>query len=229
MALAVLDSGTYYHHETIYGERYRGLFDRVIYVPEMTPDQLAGVTVLIVADRTHADLLRRHAAMLMDFLRSGRTLIVLGENEAQTWAPAVRWSPRPTNFWWWLDKDAKPPHQLASPHHELFSHVPFEDTIWHFHGVLTVPAGAEALIVVPPDAEGRDQGGALLYDDRVTTPGRLIVSTLDPFYHHGSNFMPATTRFLDGFLPWARNIAHGSKERTGLSRHPLEPAPGTIV
>ena len=36
---------------------------------------------------------------------------------------------------------------------------------------------------------------------------RLIVSTLDPFYHHGSNFMPATTKFLDGFLPWARRLA----------------------
>lgn len=38
--------------------------------------------------------------------------------------------------------------------------------------------------------------------------GRLVVTSLDPFYHHGSHFMPATTRFLDRFLPnlvaWTR-------------------------
>ena len=43
-----------------------------------------------------------------------------------------------------------------------------------------------------------------MYLDRVTTPGTLLVTTLDPTYHDGSYFMPATERFLDGFLPWAR-------------------------
>jgi hypothetical protein len=31
-----------------------------------------------------------------------------------------------------------------------------------------------------------------------------ILTSLDPFFHHGSHFMPATTRFPDGFLPWMR-------------------------
>jgi hypothetical protein len=209
MALAVLDGGTYYHHDTIRGERYRHLFDRIIYVRELTPKSLAGVNMLIVSDRINSNLLRQHAPILIDFLQAGNTLIVLGENEAETWVPGVKWSARPTNFWWWLEKGAQPQHQLVCPQHELFRYMPFKDTIWHFHGVLTVPEGADALIVVPPDLEGRDDGGALLYDDRVTTGGRLIVSTLDPFYHHGSNFMPATTRFLDGFLVWARDAANG--------------------
>jgi hypothetical protein len=52
------------------------------------------------------------------------------------------------------------------------------------------------------DASGR----AVLYEDRVSTPGRLIAMSLDPFYHHGCNFMPATTRFLERFLPWLRRI-----------------------
>jgi len=222
MTLAVLDGGTYYHHETINGERYRHLFDRVMYVRELTPESLAGVSVLIVPDRINANLLRQHAAMLIDFVQAGHTLIVLGENEAETWVPGVKWSPRPTNFWWWLEKDAQPTQQLVRPEHDLFRHVPFQDTIWHFHGVLTVPRGADALIVVPPDPEGRDGGGALLYDDRVTTRGRLIVSTLDPFYHHGSNFMPATTRFLDGFLVWARDTANGANAKLDSPRRSIE-------
>jgi len=31
---------------------------------------------------------------------------------------------------------------------------------------------------------------------------------LDPFFHHGTYFMPAATRFLDGFLPWLRESGH---------------------
>lgn len=30
----------------------------------------------------------------------------------------------------------------------------------------------------------------------------MIVTTLDPFYHTGSYFMPAAQRFLAGLLDW---------------------------
>ena len=32
----------------------------------------------------------------------------------------------------------------------------------------------------------------------------LIVTSLDPMFHVGSNFMPAAARFLERFLPWLR-------------------------
>jgi hypothetical protein len=49
--------------------------------------------------------------------------------------------------------------------------------------------------------------GALLIDDTSSyAPGRLIAMTLDPCYHHGSHFMPATTTFLNGFLPALRDL-----------------------
>lgn len=207
MSLAVLDGGTFYHHDAIYGPRYRALFHRVIYVRELEPRALDGVSLLIVPDRINPDLLRAHRGLLLDFANAGHTLVVFGENEAETWLPGVVWTPRPTNFWWWLEAGARPPHRLLDPSHGLFQAVPFEDTIWHFHGVLTPPTGARALIEVPPEEDAA--GGVLLYEDSVTTAGRMIVSTLDPFYHHGSRFMPATTRFLDGFLPWARQQVAG--------------------
>lgn len=207
MTLAVLDGGTFYHHAAIHGDRYRGLFDTVIYARELTPSALETTGVLIVPDRINPQTLRQHKDIFASFLTRGRTLVVFGENQVETWLPGIAWSPRPTNFWWWLDKDAAPEQRLTSPEHVLFDAVPFTDTIWHYHGVLTPPEGAEVLIDVPPDPEGRDQGGALLYDDRTSFAGRAIIATLDPFYHHGSNFMPATTRFLDGFLPWAKELA----------------------
>lgn len=201
MSLAVLDGGTFYHREAIHGARYRALFERVIYVRELATHDLDGVNWLIVPDRINPDLLRAHRELLIDFADAGRTLVVFGENEAETWLPGVAWTPRPTNFWWWLEPTSQPPHRLNAPDHPFFRAVPFKDTIWHFHGVLQPPAGAKTLIDVP--AEGAHGGGALLYEDDVTTRGRIMVSTLDPFYHHGSGFMPATTRFLDAFLPWA--------------------------
>ena len=36
----------------------------------------------------------------------------------------------------------------------------------------------------------------------VSTKGTWVVMTLDPDFHFGSYFMPATERFLDGFFPW---------------------------
>ena len=205
MSLAVLDGGTFYHREAIHGARYRDLFDRVIYVRELSARDLSGVSWLIVPDRINPDLLRAHRELFIAFAAAGNTLVVFGENEAETWLPGVVWASRPTNFWRWLEKGAQPPHRLTAPAHPLFQAVPFNDTIWHFHGVLTPPAGARTLVDVP--AEGEYSAGALLYEDDVTTRGRFIVSTLDPFYHHGSGFMPATTRFLDAFLPWARRQA----------------------
>lgn len=62
--------------------------------------------------------------------------------------------------------------------------------------------GAEVL------ATDRD-GLAALYADEVSTPGRLVVTSLDPIYHHGSHFMPATTRFLDRFLPNLKGWLNG--------------------
>ncbi len=216
MTLAILDGGTHYHHEAIRGERYRHHFDRIIYAPDLTAADLEDVHVLIVPDRIDPTLLRRHQALLLNFLERRRTLVVLGCNEVETWVPGARWMFRPLNYWWWLDRAAVPVQRLCAPEHELFTYLPFEDTIWHFHGVLFPPAGAKALVAVPGDPENDDPGGALIYEDRVTTPSRLLVSTLDPFYHHGSHFMPAATRFLDGFLAWAgaSSLAASSRSLT---------------
>ncbi len=139
---------------------------------------------------------------LLGHLRRGGALIVFAETHGEDWLPGVRWTFRPTNFWWWLERGADPGLRIAAPAHPLFAHLAAADTAWHFHGVLHPPDGAERLVVVEDPAAGDAGGdaGCLLYDDRVSAPGRLIVSTLDPFYHHGSHFMPATTRFLDGFL-----------------------------
>lgn len=203
MTLAILDGGTSYHHHAIHGERFRSRFDRVIYAPDLETADLSGMNALIVADRVNPSILRRKRRILIDYVASGGTLIVFGETQAHSWAPGVEWSFRPTNFWWWLDRGADPGHRVLAPEHEIFSHLEPSDVVWHYHGLLTPPPGALPLVVIeaPGETVGRN---CILYDhpDVGIAGGRMIVMTLDPFYHHGSRFMPAATRFLDRFLAW---------------------------
>lgn len=146
-----------------------------------------------------------HKAHLRAYLDQGGTIIATGESDSQLFLPGITFTPQPTNFWWWLTPGADLGVRVAKPEHSLLQHLAEKDVTWHLHGWFDVPEGAEVL------ATG-DTGQPILYIDEVTTAGRMIITSLDPFYHHGSHFMPATTRFLDGFLPWMR--AELDKERS---------------
>lgn len=202
MRIAFIDGGTYYHHATFNDPELRGNFAASIYAPELPDTDLLAYDCLYVASRQDPEGLCAARAQFEDFLAAGRTLVVMGDNAAQDWAPGVSWTSTPVNFWWWLTPGADSGLRLAAPEHGLFRHIGLAEATWHRHGILKPPPGAVSLI----DAV---EGGSVLYDDRVSTPGRLIVTTLDPCYHHGSYFMPATTRFLHGFLPW---LAQGAQD-----------------
>ena len=72
VSLAILDGGAFYHHAAIHGPRYRDLFDRAIYMPELAPEQLEGVKLLIVPDRINPDLLRARRQISDRFCRTWR-------------------------------------------------------------------------------------------------------------------------------------------------------------
>lgn len=194
-----LDGGTYFHKEALSGPRYRHHFTKLIDLRELADADLCGCDVLIVTCRSHPGKLRAASSVFADFLKAGGTVAAMGETQPHTWLAGVQWSYRPTNFWWWKKQGAGPGYVVPDPTHSLFSHITLADATWHYHGVLSPPAGACSLIEL-------ESGGSLLYEDMVSSAGRIIVATLDPFYHHGSHFMPATTRFLDGFLPWLATL-----------------------
>ena len=89
----------------------------------------------------------------------------------------------------------------AAAAHPLMQNIGDGQVTWHLHGWFVPPEGAT---VLARDGEGRP----ILYEDRVSTPGTMILSSLDPMFHHGSHFMPATTRFLDRFVPNLKAYAH---------------------
>lgn len=196
MKLAAIDGGTYYHHRTLYEERYRDFFDVAVYARDIGEIDFSDFDVLIVSCRTDPSMLAPHRQKFADFLAAGRTLVAMGSTGPHQWLSGIVWQDTPTNFWWWKTGETLG-LECVAPEHALFSYVTLDDATWHYHGYFTPPEGAVSLI----DVSGC---GSILYEDQATTPGRLIVTSLDPMYHHGSHFMPATTRFLDGFLPFLR-------------------------
>lgn len=194
--LAVLDAGTYYHHRTIYEPRYRDFFDEIIYTRDLPEADLTGVDTLLVSCRTDPSVLRPRREQIADFLANGKTVVAMGSTGHPDWLPNVNWTDTPTNFWWWKE-GGEIGLKLATPDHPLFNRLSLSDVTWHYHGYFQVPDGAQSLVDV-------GELGSIFYEDTVSTPGRLLITSLDPMYHHGSYFMPATTRFLDGFLPYLK-------------------------
>ncbi len=205
MSILVIHPGTYYHIESFESPRYAQYFDRLVRPEDLAEVRLEEFNVVLIPCRMPADRMAPHKAQLRAYLDQGGTVIATGESDSQLFLPGITFTPQPTNFWWWLTPGADLGVRIAAGDHSLFRYLGEKDVTWHLHGWFDVPEGAEVLVT-------GDIGKPILYIDEVTTAGRMVVTSLDPFYHHGSHFMPATTRFLDGFLPWMR--AELDKERT---------------
>ncbi|HVL84251.1 MAG TPA: hypothetical protein VM367_08225 [Pseudonocardia sp.] len=208
--LAAVYGGSAAHHRALTEPKYaRHLTGGLLPLPALADTDLTRFDAVIVPERLHRGLLTAAAPRFRDLLDAGGTVLAFSGGEpVPEFLPGVEWEHRPTNYWWWLERGADLGLRSPHPDHGLFDHLGLRDCTWHYHGVLHPPAGAQVLVELRP-------GEALLYVDEVTTPGRLVVATLDPWSHFGSHFMPATERFLDGFLPWA----------SGLTRTAVVPAP----
>ena len=188
-------SGTYYNIRSLEGPRYTEIFD-VICAPEQLSDVLRPSDVLWVPCRTPAQRMIAQKQVVARHLDAGGTVVALGESRSDLWLPAIEFTGTATNWWWWLDPAADLGVRVteAAAHHPLMRGIGDREATWHLHGWFVPPEGAT---VLAHDGDGR----AILYEDKVSTPGTMIISSLDPMFHHGSHFMPATTRFLDQFVP----------------------------
>ncbi len=198
--LAAVYGGSAYHHRGLHEPKYRRWLDQLVYLPDLSAADLAAVDGLLVPERLHAGLLHAARPRLLELLDRGATLVVFGEqsvyaDQPDGWLPGVRWQYRETNYWWWLDPEPRSGIVAALPDHPLFERLSLPEVTWHHHGVFDPPPGADTVIAA-------EDGGAILYIDRVSTAGTLVVAALDPLSHFGAYFMPAAERFLDGFLPW---------------------------
>ena len=200
--LAATYNGSASQHRALHEPKYRRWLDRLVYLPDLAEADLDDLDGLLVTERLHRAKFNAAAGRVLGVLERGATVIFLLGGPPPEWLPGPpRWEARfrseqgnwmPT---WFLHPGDGLGLRAADPEHPFLRRVPVENATWHHHGVLWPPEGAEPVIVT------RD-GASVIYIDRVSTPGTLLVATLDPIYHYGSYFMPACERFLDGFLPW---------------------------
>jgi hypothetical protein len=199
MRLIATTCGTYYHIETLEGGRAPRVWDAVV-PPEALAHTLRPGDTLFVPCRSPAQRLLAQEGTIRAHLDAGGTVVAMGESRSDLWLPGVAFTPRPTNWWWWREPGADLGVEIAAPGHPLMTGPDRAAVTWHLHGHFDPPGGAEVLV---RDAEGR----ALAHVDETGTEGRTVVTSLDPCYHHGAHVMPATTRFLAGFLPALRALA----------------------
>lgn len=176
---------------------------REVYLSDLRPGDLDDVDGLIVADRTHPGLLRKHGEQILGVARRGGRLVVFGENAMHTWMPDLTWESRTTNFWWWRTGEDHG-MRLRNPADPAWDFITPAAAIWHHHGIMQPPAGAVPLVAVEEDGV---EVGCTIYVDRVSTPGEILVSTPDPCFHHGANFMKGATQLLYCAARW---LDHGT-------------------
>lgn len=193
--IGVIYSGNEAHYRTFHEPKFNQYIEKLIYHPEFLNTDLSDLDVLIVPSQLNGDLLIKSALKIRQFANNGGTVVAFGPQPWE-WIPNQNWEQRETNFWWWLEKDAKSGLVLTAPEHPLFkNYLTLADCTWHQHGVFWPSENAEILVA-------SEDGAAFMYEEKVENGGRWIVTTLDPDYHFGSYFMPATERFLEGFFPY---------------------------
>lgn len=196
-----LHDGAFYQLTTLDDLAAAGYRVRPVHLRDLVDgqDTLAGAERLLVADRLHPELWTQTAEECLNVARQGGTVFVSGENALDA-VPGVSLTRTGTNFWWWRTGE-DPGIDVLETDDALQRHLVPRAQRWHFHGVMTVPDHAEVL------THHRDTGpgwpaGALLAVDRHSTPGVLVLTTMDPIYHHGSRFMPGASLMLHGVIRW---------------------------
>lgn len=195
--IGVVYGGSSHHHRTYIQSEFSRFFTKYFYLPDFHREQIGDIDVLIVPSQLHMKLLLKNKEKIVSFANDGGIVVAFGPQSIQ-WIPKQSWEFRPTNYWWWLEKDAKSGLVATNPDADIFRYLTLTDATWHQHGVFWPPEEADTII-------GTEDGGSVFYIDKVSTNGVFIVTTLDPDYHYGTYFMPATERFLKGFLPWLAN------------------------
>lgn len=184
--LALLYGGSLPEYRTINEPKYRRWFSEVIYLLDLPDTDLGEFDGLLIPEGSHHIKLEAASGQIRGFLEDGGTVILFGDQPIP-WLPGLDWEFRP----------AGESGELVAQHrdHSFYRRLTVEDATWHHHGVFHPPAGAETLLAT-------QDGQAVLYIDRASTPGTLLVASLDPLAHFGGTFMPTAERFLDRFLPW---------------------------
>jgi hypothetical protein len=187
--LGLLYGGSLPEYKVISDARFNPWLAKTIYLPECSEESLADLDGLYVPEGSNHRRLQEVAGMVRAFLERGKTVLLFGDQPV-AWLPGIAWEFRPAL--------AAPKLTPGPVDHGFLGATPPLDQIWHHHGVLRAPAGADTIL-------STEDGAGVLYVDRVSTGGTILVTTLDPLRHTGETASPQPSRFLECFLPWVVN------------------------
>lgn len=196
--IGILYAGAFFHFRTFSESKFAQFIDKIIYMPELLPQDLTGLEVLLIPSQLPLNLLEHHKMTIREFGSKGGVVVAMGPQPSQL-IPNTEWIDTETNYWWWLDKSQESGLILDTPDYSLFDYISMADATWHQHGYFKPINNVISLI-------SKEEEGTIFYVDKTIEFGTWIVTCLDPEYHFGSYFMPATEKFLEGFLPW---LAYG--------------------
>lgn len=192
--IGVIFSGTSHHIRAYKTGEFGKYISKVIPVRDIATASFEDLDVLIVPSQTNMPVFLPYKHRVDEFADNGGIVVAFGHQNDE-WLEE-KWELRPTNFWWWLEENAKSGLVLTGEEHDLFkNYLTLADATWHQHGVYWPADGVETLVAT-------EDGGSVLYIDRQKSKGPWVITTLDPDFHYGHYFMPATERFLRGFFPW---------------------------
>lgn len=160
-------------------------------VRELPSARLDHLDALLLPEGTHRGMIRAGTDAVVTMLERGATVAVFGDQPTE-WLPGLRWE--------WRSARSCGELAVVDATHPFHRHVQIDDTTWHHHGVLRPTEGARTLLAT-------EDGAAVLYVDKTSTPGTIVASTFDPVSHLGTSMMPAAGRFLAQFLPWLTSTA----------------------
>lgn len=212
---------------------FAAYLDDMLYLPELTADELSHYAAVVVPDGMNDASIRPHAQALNDYVRGGGFLVVFSGRSVAEWLKVVdlAWKPIFTRDWlWWTKPGGRLEIYQPEPKHPICDVIPLRDMGWHWTGAFELSERATSALNLDDD-----RGSLFLDFTGLANGGRVIVSTLDPHVHHGERFMPATTRFLNAFYPWLSREA-GRKAAEGRIRftylqcydHPTEWRPAEL-
>jgi hypothetical protein len=194
---------------------FAGYLDEMLYLRELESHDLSRYAAVVVPDGTDSVAIREHAAQLNAYVRGGGFLIIFGCGKVNEWIDVVdlAWRPVNTKDWlWWTKRNPYLEIRQPEPRHSLCEVVSLADMSWHWFGAFAHHPQAQSALNLDDDS------ASLFLDFRnLRGGGRLIVSTLDPHSHNGERFMPATTRFLQGFYPWLNRELGIPRARPGFT------------
>src|SRR5699024_10598911 len=104
--IAVIYGGSSQQYRTFHEPKYEKYIKKVIYFPDFEESSLEGMDVLIVPSQLNLRLVMKMKTMIIDFARDGGTIVAFGP-QPKEWIPGQDWELRETNFWWWLEENAR--------------------------------------------------------------------------------------------------------------------------